>query len=530
MYDFFQPEKILAAGPAAKVYRGVETANGRKVLIKVLLQENEATHQYDREKLQLLAPSLMQLRHPQIEGLITMLPTEDEFALVYEFMPGMNVRQFAADRQASCADLRALAVQLLNALLVGEHLRMPHGDPKPSNIIIADHPAGGLFLQLQDWGLWSTREEHPPETMWFRAPELDQGGKPTSQSDLFTAAASLFCLATNSAPAQGSTQDELVAEWQAFNIASLRHMRPDIDQTFSDWLGWLMQFQPQNRPQSAAQAIDALMLSMHTGVIQMQPRQAPVMPAGFQTGHLAASGNPNAPKPKPITPRQTTNGPATAKDNPVVAAPVLAPKRSNGRKAFIIALNLAALVALGFIVFAMTGNGGWRKIKDALYEKLGFEVSLTSSTAASPASADGGIKGRYIRIERKGKGKTVIVSLAEVQVFSGKENVALKGKAKQSTEEWGGKAEFAIDGNTDGVFDHKSVSHTKSNDKDPRWELDLGQEFPISAITIWNRTEPEYADRLKDFSVKVLSAHQGVVWEKTIDEVPKPSLKLDLGR
>ncbi|OYW30651.1 MAG: hypothetical protein B7Z47_03425, partial [Chthoniobacter sp. 12-60-6] len=80
--DHFQPEKIIAAGPSAKVYRGVETMTGRKVLIKALLQDHETAHPLDRERLQLLAPSLMQMRHPQISGLITLLPTEDEFAIV----------------------------------------------------------------------------------------------------------------------------------------------------------------------------------------------------------------------------------------------------------------------------------------------------------------------------------------------------------------------------------------------------------------------------------------------------------------
>lgn len=538
MYDHFQPEKLLAAGPAAKVYRGVETATGRKVLIKALLAEHEASHPYDREKLQLLAPALMQLRHPQIAGFITLLPTEEEFALVYEYMPAMNVRQFAAERQASAADLKALAVQLMNALLVGEHLRLPHGDPKPSNIILADHPAGGLFLQLQDWGLWSTREAQPPETQWFRAPELLHGGQPNSASDLFTAAASLFCLATNSAPAQGSTAEEITAEWQQFHIGSLRHMRPDIDQAFSDWLGWLMQPQPHNRPPFVAQALDSLMLSMHTGVIQMPPRQAPVMAPGFQTGPLVMSGHPNAPKPRPVQPKQAAaaaNGAASATDKPApVAAPVV--RRSKGKMAFIIVLNLAALLMIGLVVIAMTGDGGggWKKTKDAIYAKLGFDVSLTpaapAGSAAIPqaaAAADGtkGLAARYVRIEIKGKG---ILNLAEVQVFSGAENIAPKGKAKQNSDEWGGKAERAIDGNTDGQFDKNSVTHTHSKKKDPRWELDLGDEKPVSAITVWNRTDGDFGERMKNVKVTLLSKHQGVVWEATVADPPKPSVKLEV--
>jgi hypothetical protein len=539
MFDHFQPEKLLAAGPAAKVYRGVEVATGRKVLLKVLLHDHEASHAYDREKLQLFVPVLMQMRHPHIAGFITLLPTEDEFALVFEYMPGINVRQFASERQASSADLRALAVQLLNALIVGEHLRMPHGDPKPSNIIVADHPAGGLFLQLQDWGLWSTRHEQPPETMWFRAPERLHGAPPTSQSDLFTAAASLFCLATNSAPAQGTTPEELAAEWQQFQIGSLRHMRPDIDQAFADWLGWLLQVDPARRPPSIGAALDALMVSMHTGFIQMPPRQAPVMPQGYQTGPLVQSGHSNAPKPKPVQPKPTTaaaNGPATAKDQPAAPAPAPKPKRSMGRIAAIILLNLVALAMLGLGVIAMTGDGasGWKKTKDAIYSRLGFSVSVEpvapAGSAAIPkaeTTADGqqGIAARYVRIEIKAKG---ILNLAEVEIFSGSENIANLGKVKQSSEEWGGKAERAIDGKTDGEFDHGSVSHTKSNDRSPRWELDFGEEKPISKIIVWNRTDAEFRSRMKNVTVKLLSNHQGVVWEGKITEPPDPSITFEI--
>ena len=309
--DAFQPEKLLAVGPAAKVYRGIETATGRKVLLKVLLQDYEASHPLDGEKLQLLAPTLLQLRHPQIAGLITLLPTEDEFALVYEFMPGMNARAFAAERQPSLTDLRALAVQLMHALLVGEHLRQPHGDPKPSNLIIADHPGGGLFLQVQDWGLTLTRAAQSPETLWFRAPELLSDGSPTTQSDLFTAAASLFCLATNSAPAQGETVEEILSDWRVFNVNyALSHVRPDLDQPLRDWLAWLLNMLPQQRPQSVAQALDVLMAGMQPGFTYM-PQQAPAMAPGTQTAQLGASSHPNAPKPRPIVAKTiatTSNG------------------------------------------------------------------------------------------------------------------------------------------------------------------------------------------------------------------------------
>ena len=101
---------------------------------------------------------------------------------------------------------------------------------------------------MQDWGLTLARQTQPPETLWFRAPELHTGGTPTTQSDLFTAAGSLFCMATNTAPAQGTTVEETMRDWHGFNAGHvLSHLRPDLDPPLRDWLAWLLNLAPQQR-------------------------------------------------------------------------------------------------------------------------------------------------------------------------------------------------------------------------------------------------------------------------------------------
>lgn len=529
----FHPEKLLAAGPAAKVYRGVEIATGRKVLLKALLHEHETPHALDREKLQLLAPALMQIRHPQIAGLVTLVPTEDEFALIYDFMPGMNIRAFAAERQPSAADMRALAVQLMHALSVGEQLRQPHGDPKPSNLIIADHPGGGLFMQVQDWALSLTRAVHPPETLWFRAPELHSGGRPTSQSDLFTAAGSLFCLATNSAPAQGDDADDLVRQWQAFDAGNtLRHMRPDLDQPLVDWLTWLLRPDPAQRPQSIAQALEMLMPTMHTGFIPMQ-MLPPQMAPGTQTTPLVSAAHPNAPKPKPVTPKKTTG----TLDRPSAAVPVKdAPAKtsSGGRTVIAVVLNLVAIVLVGFFAwpFVREGISGWKISTDGRASETSAASPLANAKPEGPASpvpaAGSGTKGRYVRVELPG---IATLNLAEVQVFSGDSNVAVKGKATQSSMAWEGLPELAIDGNTDGDKGaSKSVMHTDDKKNNPWWQVDLGREMPLHTIVIWNRTDGDYGERSKNLTVKVLDEKQKVVWEKKELQKPSPRLTLSVGK
>ena len=131
-----------------------------------------------------------------------------------------------------------------------------------------------------------------------------------------------------------------------------------------------------------------------------------------------------------------------------------------------------------------------------------------------------------MRIEIQGKR---ILNLAEVQVFSGTTNLALKGTATQSSDEWGGVPERAIDDNTDGVMDHKSVSHTNKDTTDPWWQLDLKKEAILNAIVIWNRTDAKYVHHMQKFSLKVLNEQQQVVWETKVTQPPMPSVTLTVG-
>jgi len=99
----------------------------------------------------------------------------------------------------------------------------------------------------------------------------------------------------------------------------------------------------------------------------------------------------------------------------------------------------------------------------------------------------GEIQARFVRIELPGSKK--LLSLAEVQLFAGDENVARSGKATQSSTDYAGPAELAIDGNTNGhYFDAKSTTHTSEEDN-PWWEVDLGALRRIDRVVVWNRND-----------------------------------------
>uniref|UniRef100_A0A4W3H0S7 Fucolectin tachylectin-4 pentraxin-1 domain-containing protein n=1 Tax=Callorhinchus milii TaxID=7868 RepID=A0A4W3H0S7_CALMI len=96
-----------------------------------------------------------------------------------------------------------------------------------------------------------------------------------------------------------------------------------------------------------------------------------------------------------------------------------------------------------------------------------------------------GTQGRYINIVIPGyRGQ---LSLCEVEVH-GVQNVARRGIASQSTTNWGGKAERAIDGNRNGFYHNNSCSHTNT-DPMPWWQVDLLHCEQIISVKLYNRID-----------------------------------------
>ncbi len=132
-----------------------------------------------------------------------------------------------------------------------------------------------------------------------------------------------------------------------------------------------------------------------------------------------------------------------------------------------------------------------------------LSLGMTGAALADPVSA------RYVRVSIPKDSATL--SLAEVEVFSGGANIAIKGKASQDSTAHGGAAARAIDGNTSGDWTKNSITHTDENVADPTWELDLGSEKPIDKIVLWNRTG--FERRLDGVRVTLAGDDSTIRWE-----------------
>jgi putative heme-binding domain-containing protein len=137
------------------------------------------------------------------------------------------------------------------------------------------------------------------------------------------------------------------------------------------------------------------------------------------------------------------------------------------------------------------------------------------------------VLGRYVRVEIPGKKKTL--TLAEVEVYSDGRNVARQGKATQISTAPGGDASKAIDGNTSGKSSDGGQSHTTENINNPWWEVDLGAEFPIETITIYNRNDDKLGQRLQGFTLAVLNKDRTVVFERKKQPAPDTKVTYEVG-
>jgi serine/threonine protein kinase len=246
---------MIACGPSAKVYRGHDLISEKTVRLKVLM-DNHVSCPVEHSAIEMLAPALLGLRHANVSALLELNVHGDDVTLVTEFAAGVNLWSLLhQQRSLSAEDVRSLCEQLLLALAAGEAAGLCHGDVKPSNVIIADHPQGGYSLQLQDWGEAACRRHQPAETMTYRAPELLGGGIVSSACDLFSAGATMATLLLGHAPVHGGSLEQLRANWAAFDPMLLRCKRPDVAPQVHYLLARLLKFNASERPQTAVEAL-----------------------------------------------------------------------------------------------------------------------------------------------------------------------------------------------------------------------------------------------------------------------------------
>lgn len=147
-------------------------------------------------------------------------------------------------------------------------------------------------------------------------------------------------------------------------------------------------------------------------------------------------------------------------------------------------------------------------------------VAEPTAWSGYPGDAPAVAPARYVRIDLPGKAP---LTLAEVEVLAGGQNVARQGQASQSSTAWNGVASRAIDGDNHPSFGHGSQSHSAESEENSWWEVDLGQAYAVEEVIVWNRQEGQLGQRLQGFGLSLLDPGRRIVWEQSDNDAPERS-------
>ncbi len=205
--DRFRATRVLKSGPAGETLRGIDTVDGREVVIRTLTSSDDAAAaRLERELLTLARLDGTELLRPVAGG--------RQGGVLYSvtpYVPGVTLESCLGDRAEPLSVVEALAVgrAVLGALADAHDHGLLHRDVRPSNIVVGLEAGSGARSDIRqatlvDFGVHqlSRVAGSPPEAglraARYTSPEAAGllSHEVDGRSDLYSAGAVLFeCLA-----------------------------------------------------------------------------------------------------------------------------------------------------------------------------------------------------------------------------------------------------------------------------------------------------------------------------------------------
>lgn len=193
--------RFIGQGGLGAVYRAYQPEFDRFVAVKVLnasSHDPELLASFDRE----CASAGRIAWHPNVATVFSRGTIRGRPFLVMEYYPaGSLMEEIAAHGAMGAEEVTALGLRLASALEAAHEAGILHRDVKPQNVLLSSlgEPA------LADFGLaqlaWSTQSSISGGfTPAFAAPETFQQEPASTRADLYSLAATLYCLAAGHPP------------------------------------------------------------------------------------------------------------------------------------------------------------------------------------------------------------------------------------------------------------------------------------------------------------------------------------------
>jgi serine/threonine protein kinase len=286
MEDRYEIRGKIGQGGLGAVYRGFDTRMKREVAIKRIpriegdskLQE-ESTRQLLQE-----AGALASLQHPNIVTIYDVGTDEDGPYVVMELITGNTLDELIERAPLTWPDFREMALQTQEALIAAQELDLIHSDIKPSNLMLTWLPSGKFQIKIVDFGLATLTKSQSREelqqleavfgSIFFMAPEQFERVPLDARSDLYSMGCVYYHALAGMYPFNGKTGQEVMQAHLHHSVQPLQEVRADIPLWACDWIMWHLNRHPQDRPESARDAL--------TVFLQNDKNPTPTMSLGGQ--------------------------------------------------------------------------------------------------------------------------------------------------------------------------------------------------------------------------------------------------------
>jgi len=256
----YDVERRLGRGGMATVYLGRDT-DGRTVALKVMLPQLA----YEPSFLERFLREVEATRTLRHRNVVQVLEAGEQDGLPYmacEYVEGgsLEVMLSEAPKLAAALSLEVTA-QLLEGLAHAHVQGIVHRDLKPANLLLTT--AG--TLKIADFGVAKvagasslTRTGALFGTPAYMSPEQTQGRPVDGRSDLFSAGVILYELLTGVNPHKTDDPQAALLRVQ-LGAPPIAEVEPTVTPAIEGFVEWLLEQDPDHRPQTAEEGLARLM-------------------------------------------------------------------------------------------------------------------------------------------------------------------------------------------------------------------------------------------------------------------------------
>ena len=268
MKERYEIKAKIGQGGLGAVYRAFDSQLKRDVAIKRLLPEDEREAEQDNAQLVSEAATLSQLQHPNVVTVYDAGIDDDGAFIVMELIKGENIDVTVKRSVLALEDFHSVATQSLEALQAAHGANILHRDVKPSNVMLRWLPNGRPEVKVLDFGLAKITQKPALQTIahgnsvlgsvFFMAPEQFERQPLDPRTDLYSLGCLLYFTLAGEFPYKGDTPAQVMTGHLEGGCAAVGELRSDIPKGISDWIAWTMNPNPNDRPDSATEALDCL--------------------------------------------------------------------------------------------------------------------------------------------------------------------------------------------------------------------------------------------------------------------------------